>query len=255
MAVITAFDEKGKMLGRSGDEPLADDVYNVNQSRTAGDPMLRVKAPGDAKSVVVTVEDLALRGGAELRLPAQRAIGGAGLSGDLECALRERARRRVGCVPVTVQRQGFDGEVQLRVANAPQGPARRRRLRGGGRAVKETPQNRNSRGMLILTAEPGAALAPVDLIVEGVGKLPDGTSLVRRAEGAGDDRERGGRDRAGFGGPAAAVDRAMAGIGPARRADQAAGRHARSDHAGAQADGRGRSDEVPLEVEPRRMPR
>src|SRR5580658_6901033 len=39
MAVITVFDEKGKMLGRSGDEPLAEDVYNVNQSRTAGDQM------------------------------------------------------------------------------------------------------------------------------------------------------------------------------------------------------------------------
>src|SRR5580704_13392330 len=64
MAVITAFDEKGKMLARSGDEPLADDVYNVNQSRTAGDPMLRVKAPEGSSNVVVTVEDLALRGGA-----------------------------------------------------------------------------------------------------------------------------------------------------------------------------------------------
>src|SRR5580704_13019984 len=63
MAVITVFDEKGKMLARSGDEPLADDVYNVNQSRTAGDPMLRVKAPEGSASVVVTVEDLALRGG------------------------------------------------------------------------------------------------------------------------------------------------------------------------------------------------
>src|SRR5262249_33889719 len=36
MAVITARDEKGNVLGRSGDEPLAEDLYNVNQSRTAG---------------------------------------------------------------------------------------------------------------------------------------------------------------------------------------------------------------------------
>ena len=52
-----------QMLARSGDEPLADDVYNVNQSRTAGDPILRVKAPEGSSTVVVTVEDLALRGG------------------------------------------------------------------------------------------------------------------------------------------------------------------------------------------------
>ena len=73
MAVITVFDEKGKMLARSGDEPLADDVYNVNQSRTAGDPMLRVKAPEGSSNVVVTVEDLALRGGVNYayRLNAQ----------------------------------------------------------------------------------------------------------------------------------------------------------------------------------------
>src|SRR6202011_5279532 len=45
MAVITVRDEKGNVLGRSGDEPLAEDLYNVNQSRTAGDPMFRLHAP------------------------------------------------------------------------------------------------------------------------------------------------------------------------------------------------------------------
>src|SRR5439155_2547387 len=60
MAVITARDEKGNVLGRSGDEPLAEDLYNVNQSRTAGDPILRLQAPPDLKQVTVTVEDLAL---------------------------------------------------------------------------------------------------------------------------------------------------------------------------------------------------
>jgi len=85
-------------------------------------------------------------------------------------------------LPVTVQRQGFDGEVQLRVSNAPPGL----RVEGGnvvaGGPVKETPQNRNSRGTLILTADPGVNTASLDLIVEGVAKLPDGSSLIRRAE-------------------------------------------------------------------------
>ena len=185
MAVITVFDEKGNQLGRSGDEPLADDLYNVNQSRTAGDPMLRVKAPAGAQNVIVTVEDLALRGGPNYayRLNIES------LAQDFRVIL---ATPYVNVpaggsvvVPVTVQRQGFEGEVQLRVANAPKGL----RVEGGfvvaGAPVKETPQNRNSAGALFLTADPGVKIAPLELKVEGVGQLTDGTMLVRQAEGPG----------------------------------------------------------------------
>ena len=88
-------------------------------------------------------------------------------------------------VPVTVQRQGFEDEIQLRVANVPKGL----RVEGGyvvaGLPVKETPQNRNSRGVLILTAEPGETLESLDLTVEGVGVLRDGSTIVRKAEGPG----------------------------------------------------------------------
>jgi hypothetical protein len=182
MAVIAAFDEKGKMLARSGDEPLADDVYNVNQSRTAGDPMLRVKAPEGSSNVVVTVEDLALRGGANYayRLNVQSVAQDFRVI--LNTAYVNVPAGGSAMLPVTVQRQGYDGEVQLRISNMPPGL----RVEGGyvvaGAVVKETAQNRNSRGTLILTAEPGVSLAPADLIVEGVGTLPDGSSLIRRAE-------------------------------------------------------------------------
>lgn len=182
MAVITALDEKGKMLGRSGDEPLADDVYNVNQSRTAGDPMLRVKAPEGSSNIEVTVEDLALRGGANYayRLNVQS------VAQDFRVILNAPfvnvPAGGSAMVPVTVLRQGYDGEVQLRVSNAPQGL----RVEGGyvvaGAPVKETAQNRNSRGTLIMTVESGVSFAPADLIIEGVGKLPDGSSLIRRAD-------------------------------------------------------------------------
>ena len=185
MAVITVFDEKGNKLGRSGDEPLAEDLYNVNQSRTAGDPMLRLKVPPDAHNVIVTVEDLALRGGANYayRLNIES------MAQDFRVLLNSPfVNVPAGgsiTVPVTIQRQGFDGEVQLRVSGAPKGL----RVEGGfvvaGGPVKETSQNRNSIGVLFLTAEPGANLAPVELKVEGVGRSPDGTTLVRRAEGPG----------------------------------------------------------------------
>ena len=63
MAVLTVFDEKGVKLGKAGDEPLAEDVYNVNQSRTAGDPEIGIQVPPDARTLTVSVEDLARRGG------------------------------------------------------------------------------------------------------------------------------------------------------------------------------------------------
>ena len=188
MAVITVRDEKGTILGRSGDEPLAEDLYNVNQSRTAGDPILRLQPPAGVDQVTVTVEDLALRGGPNYsyRLNVQP------VAQDFRVVLNSAfvnvpAEGSVA-VPVTVQRQGFDDEIQLRVANAPKGL----RVEGGyvvaGQVVKETAQNRNSRGVLILTAEPalqGETFESLELLVEGVAKLPDGSLIVRKAEGPG----------------------------------------------------------------------
>ncbi|MBV8820082.1 MAG: hypothetical protein JO022_17085, partial [Acidobacteriaceae bacterium] len=119
MAVVTVLDEHGKQLGRSGDEPLAEDVYNVNQSRTASDPILRVQAPEGASTVTVTVEDLALRGGPNYgyRLNVKK------LAHDFRLVLNTAYINIPAggstAVPVTVQRQGFDGEIQLRVADAP----------------------------------------------------------------------------------------------------------------------------------------
>jgi hypothetical protein len=185
MAVITVRDEKGSVLGRSGDEPLAEDLYNVNQSRTAGDPILRLQTPAGVNEVTVTVEDLAMRGGPgyAYRLNVQpvaqdfRVI--------LNSAFVNVPAEGSVAVPVTVQRQGFEDEIQLRVANPPKGL----RVEGGyvvaGLPVKETPQNRNSRGVLILTAEPGVRFEPLDLTVEGVARLPDGSTIVRKAEGLG----------------------------------------------------------------------
>lgn len=185
MAVITVRDENGNVLGRSGDEPLAEDFFNVNQSRTSGDPMLRLQAPAGVDQVTVTVEDLALRGGPgyAYRLNVQPA------AHDFRLVLNSPfvnvpAEGSVA-VPVTVQRQGFDDEIQLRIANAPKGL----RVEGGyvvaGMPVKETPQTRNSRGVLILTMEPGATLESSELTVEGVARLADGSTIVRKAEGPG----------------------------------------------------------------------
>jgi len=185
MAVISAFDEKGKRLGRSGDEPLAEDFYNVNQSRTAGDPILRLKVPEGVHALTVTVEDLALRGGPEYayRLNAKKQ------TWDMKVTVNSPyvnipAGGSVA-VPVTVQRLGFDNAATVRIANAPKGL----RVEGGyivaGVPVKERPGNPSGRGVLILTAEDGTKFDPVELNVEAVVKLPDGTEIVRRADGLG----------------------------------------------------------------------
>ena len=185
MAVITARDEKGTMLGRSGDEPLAEDLFNVNQSRTASDPMLRLHVPTGVNHVSVTVEDLALRGGPDYayRLNVQPAAQDFRLV--LNTPFVNVPAEGSVVVPVTVQRQGFEEDIQLRVANAPKGL----RAEGGhvvaGLPLKETQQTRNSRGVLILSAEPGASFDLLNLAVEGMAVLPDGSTIVRRAEGPG----------------------------------------------------------------------
>jgi len=185
MAVITVRDEQGAVLGRSGDEPLAEDLFNVNQSRTAGDPVLRLLAPAGVNQVTVTVEDLALRGGPDYgyRLNIQPVAQDFRLI--LNSAFVNVPAGGSVAVPVTVQRQGYEDDIQLRVANAPKGL----RVEGGyvvaGLPVKETPQNRNSRGVLILTSESGEVFELQDLTVEGVATLPDGSTIVRRADGPG----------------------------------------------------------------------
>ncbi len=185
MSVLTVRDEKGGVLGRSGDEPLADDLFNVNQSRTAGDPVLRVQAPEGVNQVTVTVEDLAQRGGPDYgyRLNVQPVA--QDFRPILNSAFVNVPAGGSVAVPVTVQRQGFEDDIQLRVANAPKGL----RVEGGhvvaGLPLKETPQNRNSRGVLILTAEPGETIDALELTVEGVGVRSDGSTIVRRAQGPG----------------------------------------------------------------------
>jgi hypothetical protein len=185
MAVLTARDEQGNLLGRSGDEPLAEDLFNVNQSRTAGDPVLRVQTPEGVKQVTVTVEDLALRGGPNYAYRLNVQPVGQDFRLLLNSAFVNVPAEGSVAVPVTVQRQDFDGDIQLRVANVPQGL----QVEGGyvvaGPVVKETPQNRNSRGVLILTAEAGATIELTELTIEGVGVLPDGSTILRKAEGPG----------------------------------------------------------------------
>lgn len=185
MAVISVFDAKGVKLAQAGDEPLAEDVYNVNQSRTAGDPEIAVQVPTDAHTLTVTVEDLARRGGPAYGYRLSVLQVGQDIRLLLNTAYINIPAGGSIAVPVAVERHGFDGGVQLRLANPPRGL----RVEGGTvvavAPMKENYRTRNSPGVLILTADAETRLDGSQLTIEGVAKLPDGTEIVRRAEGPG----------------------------------------------------------------------
>ncbi len=62
--IITIWNPAGKKLASAGDQPLPDDVFAVQgTSRTSSDPFLNFTVPPDTRELVVSVEDLALRGG------------------------------------------------------------------------------------------------------------------------------------------------------------------------------------------------
>ncbi len=185
MAVVSVFDAKGVKLGQAGDEPLSEDVYNVNQSRTAGDPEVRVQVPADAHMVTVAVEDLARRGGPAYGYRLLVRKGGPDFRVILNTAYVNIPAGGSASVPVAIERHGFDGDVRLRVANAPKGL----RVEGGNSValapLKESYRTRNSPAVLILTADSETHLEGAHLTIEGVASLPDGTEIVRRAEGPG----------------------------------------------------------------------
>ena len=186
MAVLEVTGPDGKRLARSGDQPLPDDFYNVNQSRTAGDPYVAFKVPKGVETVQVTIEDLARRGGADYayRIVARKAANDFALTHGSPY-LNIPAGGTVA-VPVTMERKGYMGDVKLRVVNAPAGLV----VEGGyipGQSAAAVQGTRGGirRGVLFLTAPAGVKLAAMELQVEGVGWLPDGTIITRRAEGLG----------------------------------------------------------------------
>jgi len=185
MAVVAVYDEQGKKLGQAGDEPLAEDVYNVNQSRTAGDPEIGIRVPADTHALTVTIEDLAQRGGRDYGYRLRVRKGDQDLRAILNTAYVNVPAGGSASVPVVVERHGIEGEVRLRVANVPEGL----RVEGGTSValtpMKDAPRLRNSPGVLILTAAPDAHLDGSPLIVEAVATLADGSQIVRRAEGPG----------------------------------------------------------------------
>lgn len=186
MAVVTVTDEQGNRLARSGDEPLPEELYSVTNSKTAGDPYAAFEVPAGVQRVTVAVEDLALRGGTfyGYRVSARRESNA--FTASIATPYVNIPAGGTVLVPVNVNRKGYQGDIRLRVVNPPKGLI----VEGGYIPPENTNYIQGNRGQirrgtLLLTAEPGVKIEPVELAIEAVGVLADGTKLVQRASGPG----------------------------------------------------------------------
>jgi hypothetical protein len=185
-AIITAYDPAGKKLGSAGDQPLPEDVFAIQgTSRTSSDPFLNVTVPGGVHEIVVSVEDLALRGGPlyAYRLIVRRQAEDFHLS----IASPQINIPRGGTVvfSVNADRRGFDGPIHLSIPNPPKGIHAE-----GGFIPREYldasgARTFNRRGVLIVTADADTSLDSGELQVWGEGTLTDGTVVKRQARGPG----------------------------------------------------------------------
>jgi hypothetical protein len=187
MAVIEVRDDRGKPLARAGDEPLPEDFFSVSSSKTAGDPYVAFKVPDGVKQIRVSLEDLALRGGPgyAYRLVGRRASND--FTARVNAPYINIPAGGTVAVPVSIDRKGYMGSVQFRLASAPKGL-----IVEGGYIPPQDPESlkRGNRGfvrngVMLISAEPGVRIDPIELAVEAVAKLPDGSASVRRASGPG----------------------------------------------------------------------
>jgi len=184
--ILTVTDRAGKKLASAGDQPLPEDVFAVQgTSRTSSDPFLNLTVPPDVDEVVVSVEDLARRGGPlyGYRLIARQQAEDFNLT--VSSPFVNIPAGGTAVIVVNADRRGYDGPIQLTIPDLPKGV----HVEGGmiPREYIDAANTRtiNRRGILTITAEPGVSLATGQLEVWGEGKLADGSMLRRRARGNG----------------------------------------------------------------------
>jgi hypothetical protein len=184
--IITVRDSAGKKLASAGDQPLPEDVFAVQgTSRTSSDPFLNLTVPPDVREVVVSVEDLALRGGPlyGYRLIARQQAEDFTLT--ISSPFVNIPAGGTSVITVTADRRGYDGPIQLMIPDLPKGI----HVAGGviPREYMDGANTRtvNRRGILTITADPGASWTTGQLEVWGEATAAGGAVLRRRARGLG----------------------------------------------------------------------
>jgi len=162
-AILTVSDTSGKRLASAGDQPLPDDVFAVQgTSRTSSDPFLNFTAPPGVREVVVSIEDLARRGGPlyGYRLIARRQAEDFTLT--VSSPFVNIPAGGTAAIGVSADRRGYDGPIQLTIPNLPKGM----HVEGGmiPREYVDAGNTRtiNRRGILTITADPGVSRRPVN---------------------------------------------------------------------------------------------
>jgi hypothetical protein len=184
-ALLTVYGANGDRIESAGDKPPK---QAVNAFIVAGDfsrdPYLVFEAPKEASRVTITVEDLNGAGGPayayRLRAREQQP--------DFEVSLATPyvniPSGGTAIVTVNVERRGYNGDIRLTVPNLPEDIEI-----SGGTIPAEIPdvdtRQVSRRGVLTLTAKPGAPARTLDLAVIGEAKLPDGGRIERKATGPG----------------------------------------------------------------------
>lgn len=184
-AVLTVYAGGGRRLASSGDEVPDPDVFSlISPGRTSSDPYIPLVVPEDVKSIVISVEDLAERGGPlyGYRLLAERQPLDFTLT--LSTPYLNVPAGGTGSVSVVAHRRGYMGPIQLTALGAGDELV----VEGGFIPAEiDDPDNRklSRQGVLTITAKPDAVSRLEELSVWGEAQLGKGTKIRRRARGPG----------------------------------------------------------------------
>lgn len=182
MGLISVVDEKGKRLASAGDGPLPVDVAAVAaSSRTQGDPFLQFKAPEGVHRAWITVEDLALRGGANYgyRLMVQRT------SNDFRATLSTTfvniPARGTALVNANIARRGYGGTLKIEAVNLPSGIT----MAGGDIPAEVSDPRFTSRNAILTLTAAADAKVGGELAFRIVGWDDQGNRIERPVTGIG----------------------------------------------------------------------
>src|ERR1051326_1861614 len=152
--ILAAYNSTGKKIDSAGDKPLPEDVFAIQgTSRTSSDPFLNLTVPEGVQEIVVTVEDLAQRGGPfyGYRLIVQQQAEDFTLA--INSPFVNVPSGGTALISVAADRRGYDGPIQISIPNLPKGV----RAEGGIIPREYVDANNartlNRRGLLMLTAD------------------------------------------------------------------------------------------------------
>lgn len=183
--VVTVYDGKGKKLASGGDIPPKEDAFSLLSSgRTTSDPYVSLKVPQEVRELVVTVEDLAQRGGPgyAYRLVAKKQPPDFALT-VANPYLNIPAKGTV-TINVLARRRGYIGPIQLGIPNLGDDFI----VEGGhipGEVKATDAYAASQRGVLTITAKPEAKPKMTELEVWGEAAMADGQVVRHRARGLG----------------------------------------------------------------------